>query len=218
MSSLAVMEQPESSPRADGEVNWTDLVERIKRGDQSGMSELYRIFAKGVRFFLCRQLGPQELDDKVHNTFLIVVQAIQRGDVRDPERLMGFVRTVLRRQVAGFIDNRVHCRREEADIELVGHISDRGSNPEQTLAFEQKVDLMKVVLSELSETDREVLVRFYLNEQTLEEICAAMDLTETQFRLLKSRAKARFGDLGKKKLQRGALTSAFNRNRVTPIR
>jgi DNA-directed RNA polymerase specialized sigma24 family protein len=160
MSSLApVIEDPESSHLADGEVNWTDLVECIKRGDDSAMAELYCNFSKGIRFFLCRQLGSQELDDKVHNTFLIVVEAIKRGDVREPERLMGFVRTIVRRQVAGYIDNRVHSRREEVDIDLVGNISERRSNPEQALAFRQKVDLMKVVLGELSERDRDVLVR-----------------------------------------------------------
>ena len=29
-----------------------------------------------------------------------------------------------------------------------------------------------------------------------------MELTETQFRLLKSRAKARFGEMGKRKIER----------------
>lgn len=195
-----------------GEVNWTELVERIQRGEDSGMEELYRIFAKGIRFFLCRQLGSQELDDKVHDTFLIVVQAIQRGDLREPERLMGFVRTVVRRQVAAYIDQIVHSRREEMDIELSGRIADRRSNPEQSLAFRQKVELMKAVLRELSEKDREILTRFYLNEQTQEQICEDMDLSDTQFRLLKSRAKARFGDLGKKKLQQRALMSIFLRS------
>jgi RNA polymerase sigma-70 factor, ECF subfamily len=32
-----------------------------------------------------------------------------------------------------------------------------------------------------------------------------MNLTETQFRLLKSRAKARFGELGRRKLQKKPL-------------
>jgi len=31
-------------------------------------------------------------------------------------------------------------------------------------------------------------------------------LTETQFRLFKSRAKARFGEIGKKKLQRSVIS------------
>jgi RNA polymerase sigma factor (sigma-70 family) len=194
------------------EVNWTELVERIQRHEDAGMEELYRIFAKGIRFFLCRQLGSQELDDKVHDTFLIVVQAIQRGDLREPERLMGFVRTVVRRQVASYIDQIVRVRREESDIEVSGRIPDRRSNPEQSLAFRQKVELMKSVLRELSDKDREILTRFYLNEQTQEQICEDMNLSDTQFRLLKSRAKARFGDLGKKKLQQRALMSVFLRS------
>ena len=52
----------------------------------------------------------------------------------------------------------------------------------------------------LSSRDREILTRFYLQEESQEEICIEMTLTETQFRLLKSRAKSRFGELGKKKL------------------
>ena len=198
-------------PPPNEDLNWADLVGRIQGRDESGMEELYRIFAKGIRFFLCRQLGPQELDDKVHDTFLIVVQAIQRGDLREPERLMGFVRTVVRRQVAAYIDGVVHSRREEMDIEMGGRIPDRRSNPEQSLAFRQKVELMKTVLRELSDRDREILTRFYLHEQNQDQICDDMGLTDTQFRLLKSRAKARFGDLGKRKLQQKALMSVFMR-------
>lgn len=203
-----------SSPTGLPQVDWPELVGRIRCGEESGMEELYAIFAKGIRFFLCRQLGPQELDDKVHDTFLIVVQAIQRGDLREPDRLMGFVRTVVRRQVAAYIDAVVHSRREELDIELGGRVPDRRHNPEQTMVSRQKIELMKSVLRELCERDREILTRFYLHEQTQEQICEDMDLSDTQFRLLKSRAKARFGELGKKKLQQKALLSMFVRTSV----
>ena len=98
--------------------HWIDLVEKIKADDQSGMEELYRVFSRGVRFYLCRQLGPQDLEDKVHDTFLIVVQAVRRGELREPERLMGFVRTVVRRQVAAHIDQAVHTRRQQVGLEL----------------------------------------------------------------------------------------------------
>ncbi len=195
------------------EVNWVDLVAGVERGEDRSMAELYRIFGRGIRFFLCRQLGYQEVDDKVHDTFLIVVQAIQRGDLREPERLMGFVRTVVRRQVAGYIDKTVHSRREEVQFEVSGAIADHRSNPEQSLVFHQKVALMKSVLLELGEKDREVLTRFYLKEQTQEKICGDMDLSETQFRLLKSRAKARLAELGQAKLKRAKVFVAMSRSR-----
>jgi RNA polymerase sigma-70 factor (ECF subfamily) len=192
-------------------VDWPELVMRIQRGDESGMEDLYQLFARGIRFYLCRQLGVQELDDKVHDTFLIVVQAIRRGDLREPERLMGFVRTVVRRQVAAHIDQMVHSRRDELHLDVGVRVVDARRNPEQNMAFQQKVDFMLEILNQLTERDREILTRFYLDEETQEEICGEMNLTETQFRLLKSRAKARFGDLGKRKLQQKMLVPFFSR-------
>lgn len=65
---------------------------------------------------------------------------------------------------------------------------------------EQHTNIAKQVLSTISKREREVLVSFYLLERSPEEICAQMGITETQFRLLKSRAKARFGQLAKREL------------------
>ncbi len=177
---------------------WRALVEKIQADDATGMEELYEVFSRGVRFYLWRQLGPQDLDDTLHNIFMIVAQAIRRGDLREPERLMGFVWTIVRRQTAANIDERVHARRQRADVDAAVKLGDGGYDPEQTLIRQQREALALRVLNEVSRKDREVLVRFYLREQTQEEICRDMGLSRTQFRLLKSRAKARFGQLGRR--------------------
>ncbi len=182
--------------------NWIALVESIRKGELRGMEELYRVFSRGVRFYLCRQLGPQDLDDKVHDAFLIVVQAIRKGELREPDRLMGFVRTVVRRQVAAQIDRSVQSRREQAEFDTRTFVTDHRDSPEETAIVRQQEKVAEAVLRGISDRDREILTRFYLMEQTQEEICQEMNLTETQFRLLKSRAKARFGELGKKTLAR----------------
>lgn len=191
--------------------DWPELVERIRSGDKPAMEELYRIFSRGIRYYLCRHLGPQELDDKVHDSFLIVVQAIQNGALREPERLMGFVRTIVRRQVAGFIDQAVQNRRDFTDMEMGGRVPDQRQNPEQNAIRGEKTGIMLKVLRGISTRDREILTRFYLYEQTQEQICAEMNLTETQFRLLKSRAKARFGELGRRRLNKGPLSEILLR-------
>lgn len=192
-------------------VEWSVLVEQIKMGQDAGMEQLYKLFSRGIRYYLCRQLGPQELEDKVHDTFLIVVNAVRRGDLREPERLMGFVRTVVRRQVAAYIEQAVHTRREQADLETGASVADRKQNPEQEAIVRQKAELMKSALAALSKRDRDILVRFYLQEQPQEQICREMALTETQFRLLKSRAKAKFGEIGRKKLASSGIFSVFVR-------
>jgi len=180
--------------------DWVDLVRRIQANEDAAMEELYRVFSRGIRFYLCRQLGPQDLDDRMHDCFLVVIQAIRKGELREPERLMGFVRTIVRRQIAGQIDVNVQTRRQQVDLDTTGPLSDRGSNPEIQAIGRQEEQIAASVLKGISRRDREILTRFYLHEESQEQICKEMSLTETQFRLLKSRAKARFGELGKRKL------------------
>lgn len=163
------------------------------------MSELYDVFAKGIRYFLLRNLGPDDLDDKLHDCFVIVTQAIQNGDLREPERLMGYVRTIVKRQIAASIDVAVHQRRTRVDFEdSMFSMSDWRDNPEHSAMARQRAEIARKVLKSISRRDRDILNRFYVLEQSQEQICADMNLTYNQFRLLKSRAKARFGELGKR--------------------
>jgi RNA polymerase sigma factor (sigma-70 family) len=176
------------------------LVDRIHSRETDGMAELYQMFSNSIRFYLCQQLGLQEMNDKVHDTFVIVVEAIQLGELRDASRLMGFIRTIARRQVSLHIDNVVQTRRRQMDLDATVRLADLRRNPEERAVFRQRSELLVRVLGELSNLDRKILTRYYLLEQSPADICSDMALTETQFRLLKSRAKARLGELGKKKL------------------
>lgn len=179
--------------------DWTQLVARIQNGDPSAMEELYAVFGKGIRYFLLRNLGVDELDDRIHDCFVIVTQAIQKGELRDPARLMGYVRTVVKRQIAATIDAAVTKRRTQVDYEdTLFHMSDWKDDPERSLLVRQRADIARRVMNGVSRRDREILHRFYVQEQSQEQICQEMSLTYNQFRLLKSRAKARFGELGKR--------------------
>ena len=200
--------------QADGAApasSWGPLVDRIRAGDPAGLEELYRVFSRGIRFHLCRQLGAQEIDDRLHDTFLTVVQAIQHGELREPERLMGFVRTIVRRQVACYIDRAIHVRRDYQDIESTEPVPDVHETPEERVISKQRAEILESVLRSISRRDREILTRFYLLEQSQQQICSEMDLTNTQFRLLKSRAKARFGEIGKKRFVGRPLLRLFMR-------
>jgi len=184
------------------EQSWSGLVERIRTGDPSGLEELYGVFTTGIRFYLCRELGPQDLDDKVHDAFLTITQSIRRGDLREPERLMGYVRTVIRRQVAAHIGSAVEARRLRVNTDQGAILRDYQPDPERSVIECQNIDLAMRVLNSLPRRDREVLTRFYLKEQSPRQICRDMSLTETQFRLTKSRAKARFTELGRARFAR----------------
>jgi RNA polymerase sigma factor (sigma-70 family) len=183
-------------------IDWASLVARIREGDEGAMEELYYRFGRGIRYSFFRHLGPQDLEDKIHDTFVIVVQAIRRGELRDPERLMGFVRTIVRRQVAAHIEQVVHARRDETPIEPMTPILDRSNNAEEQMLWDEQVRVMMGTLDSMPARDRELLTRFYIKDESQEQICAEMNLTDTQFRLFKSRAKARFGERGRRRVEK----------------
>jgi RNA polymerase sigma-70 factor (ECF subfamily) len=195
-----VVEDTEDDRPITAHPGWVQLVQKIRQNDPDGLEQLYRVFSRGVRFYLCRQLGPQDLDDRVHDTFIVVAQAIQRGELREPDRLMGYVRTIVRRQVAAQIEDNVLSRRQQFDLDWGLAVRDSGSNPEQAAIRQENQQIAVTVLRSIAPRDREVLIRFYLWEQPAEQICTEMGLSDTQFRLLKSRAKARFGELGRRKV------------------
>jgi RNA polymerase sigma-70 factor, ECF subfamily len=200
---MMVAGSTENSPdarRNSSQPAWAELVDKVKQNDAIGLEELYRVFSWGVRFYLCKKLGPQDLDDRVHDTFLTVTQAIQRGDLREPERLMGYVRTIVRRQVAAQIEENVHNRKHQIDLDWDFIVHEAGRNPEQTAIQRQNEDIARKVLKSVAPRDREVLIRFYMEEQPAKQICNEMGISVTQFKLLKSRAKARFAELGKRRI------------------
>jgi len=186
--------------------DWTSTVNRIREGDPLAMTELYTVFTRGIRYLLLRSLGVEEVDDRVHDCFLIVAEAIRSGELRDPARLMGYVRTVVRRHIAANIEDAINKRRTTVEYEdSVFSVSDWKNNPEQNLQARQRAEIARRVFRGVSGRDREILRRFYLLEQPQELICEEMGLSYNQFRLLKSRAKARFGKLGQSLAESGSL-------------
>ena len=184
---------------ATSQTDWAQVVECIRRGEQGAQEELYAYFGKGVRYFLLRRLGNDELEDRVHDIFLIVTEAIRNGELRDPARLMGFIRTVVRRTIAGVIQGKVNSRIRYSDPAEVGFsLADWRLDPEKSAQQEQRTDAVRRLLKGVSRRDREVLRRFYVEEQSQEQICLEMRLSYNQFRLLKSRAKTRFSEMARR--------------------
>jgi len=173
---------------------WAEIVAKIRTDDESGVEELYSALREGARNKLFRLVGPQSVEDRLHEVLVIVLEAIRSGELRDPERLMGFVRTVTRRQVAAHIRNAITGRRRMAAFSEAEPKA-AGKSPEASAVAREQIEALRQVLSWLNPRDREILVRFYLHEQDRVQICGEMGLTETQFRLYKSRAIARCSDL-----------------------
>jgi RNA polymerase sigma-70 factor, ECF subfamily len=171
--------------------DWAAIVDSIQAGHEAGILELYSVLNRGIRYSLTRQLGSQDVEDRVHETLLIVISAIREGKVREPQRIMGFVRTVAQRQVAAHIERAVRHRHTESELAPSLDVADPRWSPEQVAMIRQRAKFLTLVIDQMPPNQREILERFYLREESPEQICQKMSLTEIQFRLAKSRAKSR---------------------------
>ena len=186
---------PAPSPADNG-----DMVRRVQRGDPEGMAELYEFISAGLRPYLARQLRSQDFHDKVHSIFVDIVTAIQRGQLREPHRLMGFARTIARRKVSGYIEAAASSRRNHIEIGTAFWLASPVATPETALISREQQDLVRSTLAHLSARECEILSRFYMQEQSQQQICCEMGLTHTQYRLLKWRSKARFEQLSRRRI------------------
>jgi RNA polymerase sigma-70 factor (ECF subfamily) len=176
------------------EGTYAELVERIQNGQASGLEQLYGI-AKNFTLFLVRQLGSEDVQDKVHDVFVTTAQAISSGKLRDPERLVPFVTTVTRFYTYGQIERRTRSRKSEGNVEEL-NVADVRVDLEDSAYRSQRREIVAEILDGMKDRDRDLLDRFYMQEQSKEQICREMKLTPTQFRLFKSKAKSRFAKLG----------------------
>jgi DNA-directed RNA polymerase specialized sigma24 family protein len=126
--------------------------------------------------------------------FIVVLDSVRSRRLREPERLGAYIAAVFRfkrwrhwRLASSAVDAPV----ESLDLEGAE------KTPEVTLRDAEEWKLARTALSFCAKRDRDILVRFYLEDQARDQICREMQLTPTQFRLLKSRAKDRFGKIGR---------------------
>ena len=180
--------------------SWTALCEHIRAEHPEALGEFYRRF-KSRRYIFFRHVDVADAEDTFHQCYLEVLDQIKRGNVREPERMEGFIAVVARRLICHHIRARIQGRYCAEETEYLNQPS-RAPGPEETLWAAQRREITLQALNSLPARHREVLVRFYVQEQPSEQIMAEMGLSETQFRLLKNRAKARFSEIGARRSAR----------------
>ncbi len=175
----------------DGSTNWREVVSGIRMGDRDAVEFLYQELFASLRLRLRAQHGVTDGEDIFHQTFILTINAIQRGDLRQPERLMGFIQTIANRQCISQIRRNVLARQCQANFALASRLPSRTETPEAQLFSQEQIARARAILAEMPPRDREILTRFYVWEQSEEQISNEMGLTANQYRLLKSRAKSR---------------------------
>jgi RNA polymerase sigma-70 factor (ECF subfamily) len=169
---------------------------RIAAGDTGAEGELVRRYERGVLQILrCGTPDPDLARDLCQDTFVVVLRRLRSAPLEDPARLAAFIAQTARNLLIG--SKRQSARRMTSiDSEAIEAAVDDAPSREQQAEADSASTLVRRLLVELkSDRDRQALVRFYLDEEPKDRICAEFKLSETQFNLILFRARDRMRTL-----------------------
>jgi RNA polymerase sigma-70 factor, ECF subfamily len=172
------------------------LVARIEGGDREAEAELVEGYRLGLSYLLRKITGDPVLsEDLLQETFQVALRRIRAGELREPEKLSGFIRQMAKN--LALREHRRSGRREEgADWEPDRGPVDPGESQLSRVLREEAAGLVHRVLGELrSRRDRQLLYRYYIAEHAKEEICRDLGLSSLNFNLVLFRARERFRKL-----------------------
>ncbi|HWZ30394.1 MAG TPA: hypothetical protein VNX18_03620 [Bryobacteraceae bacterium] len=153
----------------------------IRSADECATEQLYNALSVKLRPYFFKLIGRPDANARFHDTFIETIDTIRRGELREPEAILRFATTIARRQVFTHIRAAVWKRTQLASNRTTNFIIDDHDNPEKAIITWDCLEFAKSTLAALSEPEREVVARFYLDEQGEEQICREMVLTKTQF-------------------------------------
>lgn len=180
-----------------------ELVARIQAGSEAAGDDLVSRFGRGVRIILGRVVRQAPaVDDLYQDTFRLVLEKVRHGELRDPDRLPGFVASLARNLAIDSLRRQVRLKAE--DVEAVEHFADPGPSPLERLLAGERAALARRVIGELGDRDREVLYQFYIAEEAKESICRRLDLSSLHFNRVLHRARRRYKDLFEETARREA--------------
>lgn len=133
--------------------------------------------------------------DLCQDTFVVVLRRLRSAPLSEPGQLVAFIAQTARNLAIGS-KRQFSRRRTSVDSSAVEAAVDEAPSREQQVEADSASAVVRKLLTELkSERDRLALVRFYLNEEPKDRICAELSLTESQFNVILFRARDRLRSL-----------------------
>lgn len=181
--------------RSDSDVDM--LVARIAAGDAAAEISFVERYQRKVTILVRRHCRPNEpqVPDIVQEVLTAVLLRLRKGELRDARALPGYVQVTVTRMTAAEYRRQANAPTALPDEQLP-EMADDSIDPGARLDEARRARAVRHMLGQLRVSrDRELLERFYLREESKEEVCAALAIDADHFHRVHFRARERFGAL-----------------------
>jgi RNA polymerase sigma-70 factor (ECF subfamily) len=168
-----------------------DYLARLRDRDDATERHFIAHFSNVIRLSLRYRLRSWELiDDIRQETFLRVLNFVRSDKSLDhPERLGAYVHSVC---INVMMELLRASTRHPPMPEDAQHMVDRRVNPERDAVTEERKQIVRGILEELPEKDRQILRSIFLEDADKSEVCERFQVNRDYLRVLVHRAKLKF--------------------------
>ncbi|HUG70854.1 MAG TPA: RNA polymerase sigma factor [Pirellulaceae bacterium] len=181
-----------------------ELIQRAIDGDRAALSQVLLIHHDSLRRHIVyesagQRLGVMLADDILQQTFVKAAQSIKHFQNREPGSLRGWLKTIATNLIKDAQKRRGRERRATSPhashsddgsfFQAVERLSCDHTPPIKRVQRTESIRRLRVALASLPPEQRDVVERYYLQTQTLEQIAAATGRTIASIRGVCYRAR-----------------------------
>lgn len=172
------------------------LVQRIARGDSAAEKLLFLRHQRTVKLLALRQCrgSSTDADDVVQDVFAQVFERLRAGELNDNTLFSHYLRQAIHNRCLQYFRNS-GVEQSVLPEALPDPQDPQGSPLDRMLREEGRATLLKLMRELPQERDRELLYRFYAEQQDRRRICTDLRIDPMHFRKVLSRARQRMREL-----------------------
>jgi RNA polymerase sigma-70 factor, ECF subfamily len=170
-----------------------DFVARIASGDREAERDFISRYERGVRVLVRRHCRPNDpiADDLAQDVLSRVLERLRVGAIEGAAALPAYIRSVIVHATSA----EYRGRRPTAPVAAIDEMA-AADNPAERTSSQQLAALTRTLLEQLPVArDREILKRFYLDEQDKDDVCRELGIDGAHFHRVVFRARERFREL-----------------------
>ncbi|HYK00891.1 MAG TPA: sigma-70 family RNA polymerase sigma factor [Thermoanaerobaculia bacterium] len=165
-----------------------DYVRRLREGDPWTIRHFFRYFDPLLTIKLRSRLRPDVVEDGKQIVYVRVLEAVKAGKIRDGKAFGAFVSRTGDHVSQELL--RTNGRTDPLEDKHLGIPSPHSTD--ELLIDHETQERVHKTLAELTDRDRDLLVRSFLREDTTAELCEQFQVKPEYLRVLLFRARQRF--------------------------